>query len=251
MTNNLLRSGGTRAKLGDMSTFIVIRSDERDRWRDAAVDSRQSFPATGNFDLEANAFGLLLVHNDDTVSPGEGFDMHFHRDVEIVTWVIEGAVHHRDSGSDGITEVRAGMAQHISAGSGVRHSEVNAGGYTSRSPVRVVQSWLPADEKGTRPFHASHDFSGATGLIHVAGQGSPLPIGTAGADLYVALVDAAPVTVPGAAYVHLYVIDGEVSVAGETLNAGDVLRGRDVEKLEVEGSGQILVWVMERGISGE
>lgn len=235
-----------------MSTFTVIRSAERDHWRDAAIHSRQSFPATGNFDLEANAFGLLMVHNDDIVAPGEGFDMHFHKDVEIVTWVIDGAVHHRDSGSDDVTEVRAGMAQHISAGAGVRHSEVNAGGYTSGSPVRVVQSWLPADVKGTTPFHASHDFSAdvaAGGLFQVAGPDSPLPLGTAGAAMYIALIDATPLTLPGAPYVHLYVMDGEVTVAGETLREGDVLRGRDVEKLEATGQGQVLIWVMDRAIT--
>ncbi|MDO5668384.1 MAG: pirin family protein [Corynebacterium sp.] len=230
-------------------TTTVVRSEERDRWRDAAIDSRQSFPATGNFDLEANAFGLLLVHNDDTVAPGEGFDMHFHKDVEIVTWVIEGAVHHRDSGSEHITEVRAGMAQHISAGSGVRHSEVNAGGYTSGRTVRVVQSWLPADELGTPPSHASHDFSGRQGLTQIAGPGSPLPLGTSGASLYIALIDATPLTVPGSAYVHLYVLSGRIDVAGHTLAEGDVLRGRDVEKLEVTGDGEILVWMMDRAIN--
>ncbi|MDO5512572.1 pirin family protein [Corynebacterium sp.] len=228
-----------------MAGFTVVRSEERDRWRDAAVDSRQSFPATGNFDLEANAFGLLLVHNDDTVSPGEGFDMHFHKDVEIVTWVIEGAVHHRDSGSEGITEVRAGMAQHISAGSGVRHSEVNAGGYTSGRRLRVVQSWLPADVPGTAPSHASHDFSDRRGLTQVAGPDSPLPLGTAGAAMYVA---RAPVTIPVAAFVHLYVIEGRIDAAGHPLESGDVLRATDAEDVEVRGEGEILVWVMERGV---
>lgn len=235
-----------------MSTFTVIRSADRDHWRDSAILSRQSFPATGNFDLEANAFGLLMMHNDDIVAPGEGFDMHFHKDVEILSWIVDGAVHHRDSGSDEITEVRAGMAQHISAGSGVRHSEVNAGGYTSGRTVRVVQSWLPADEKGTPPSHKSHDFAAdlaAGGVFQVAGPGSPLPLGTTGAALYIARVDAAPVTLPGSAYVHLYVIDGEVEVAGETLREGDVLRGRDVEKLEVTGQGQVLHWVMDRAIT--
>lgn len=246
-----LRFASSKAKLCDMSTFTVIRSADRDHWRDAAIHSRQSFPATGNFDLEANAFGLLMVHNDDSVAPGEGFDMHFHKDVEIVTWVIEGAVRHRDSGSDDVTEVRARMAQHISAGSGVRHSEVNAGGYTSGSTVRVVQSWLPADELGTVPSHRSHDFADERGLIHVAGPGSPLPLGTADASMFVALIDAAPVTVPGDAYVHLYVISGEVTAGGEALAEGDVLRARDVEKLVVEGHGEILVWVMGRAITAE
>lgn len=231
-----------------MATFTVVRSAERDHWRDAAILSRQSFPATGNFDLEGNAFGLLLVHNDDVVAPGEGFDMHFHKDVEIVSWIVEGAVRHRDSGSDDITEVRAGMAQHISAGSGVRHSEVNAAGYTSGRSVRVVQSWLPADERGTVPSHRSHDFSAelaAGGLFRVAGEGSPLPLGTAGASLF---VGTGPGTVPGGAYVHVYVISGLVDAAGHHLAEGDTLRGTDVPDVEIRGEGQVLAWVMERGV---
>lgn len=241
--------GTPDARLGDMTTFAIIRSGDRDHWRDSAIISRQSFPATGNFDLEANAFGLLMMHNDDIVAPGEGFDMHFHKDVEIISWIVDGAVHHRDSGSDDITEVRAGMAQYISAGSGVRHSEINAGGYTSGSHVRVVQSWLPADVKGTVPTHATHDFSGQTGLVPVAGPNAPLPLGTAGASLHLVRVDDTPVIVPGSAYVHFFVISGEMTVAGHSLQEGDVLRGRDVEKLEVTGSGEALVWVMDRAIN--
>lgn len=228
----------------------VVRSGERDIWRDAALTSRQSFPATGNFDLAANAFGLLMVHNDDTVAPGEGFDMHQHDNVEIVTWVVEGRLRHRDSGAEGVTELGAGCAQHISAGSGVRHSEVNAAGYTSRESARVVQSWLPADTRDTTPFHAAHDFHEAlaTGdLVQIAGPGSPLPLGTAGAALYTARLSS-EVSLPTGAFVHLYVIRGYAEVAGHRLTEGDVLRATDTEKLVVNGEGEILVWVMDRGI---
>jgi quercetin 2,3-dioxygenase len=233
-----------------MSTFRVVRSGERDLWRDAALTSRQSFPATGNFDLAANAFGLLMVHNDDVVAPGEGFDMHQHDNVEIVTWVVEGRLRHRDSGAEGVTELGAGSAQHISAGSGVRHSEVNAAGYTSRSPVRVVQSWLPADIPDTTPFHASHDFNEELdrgGLVQVAGPDSPLPLGTAGAALYAARLTS-EVTVPAGGCVHLYVIDGQVEAAGHRLGEGDALRATDTGELTVNGAAEILVWVMSRGI---
>lgn len=233
-----------------MSTYRVVRSADRDIWRDAALTSRQSFPATGNFDLAANAFGLLMVHNDDTVAPGEGFDMHQHDNVEILTWVIEGRLRHRDSGAEGATELGAGCAQHISAGSGVRHSEVNAAGYTSRERVRVVQSWLPADARDTVPCHAAHDFNGALadgGLVQVAGPGSPLPLGTAGAALYVARFTG-QVTLPAGAYVHLYVLGGQVEVAGGQLTEGDALRATDTEALRVSGAAEILVWVMQRGI---
>ncbi|QGU03482.1 pirin family protein [Corynebacterium comes] len=232
-----------------MSTIRVIRSAERDIWRDSALISRQSFPATGNFDLAANAFGLLLVHNDDVVAPGEGFDMHQHDNVEIVTWIVDGRLRHRDSGSGDATELGAGSAQHISAGSGVRHSEVNAAGYTSRSHVRVVQSWLPADTRDTAPFHSSHDFNAALaggGLVPVAGPDSPLPLGTGGAALYAARLTS-EVTVPAGAFIHLYVIRGHVAVAGEHLGEGDTLRATDAGPLTVVGEGEILVWVMERG----
>lgn len=228
----------------------VVRSGERDIWRDPALTSRQSFPATGNFDLAANAFGLLMVHNDDTVAPGEGFDMHQHDNVEIVTWVVEGRLRHRDSGAEGVTELGAGCAQHISAGSGVRHSEVNAAGYTSRERVRVVQSWLPADVRDTAPFHATHDFNAGLaggGLVQVAGPGSPLPLGTAGAALYAAKLNG-EVTVPAGAFVHLYVISGQAEVADEQLTEGDALRTTGTEALSVTGAAEILVWVMQRGI---
>lgn len=233
-----------------MSTISVVRSGERDIWRDPALTSRQSFPATGNFDLAANAFGLLMVHNDDVVAPGEGFDMHQHDNVEIVTWVVEGRLRHRDSGVAGCTELGAGSAQHISAGSGVRHSEVNAAGYTSRERVRVVQSWLPADARDTTPFHASRDFNvelAGGGLVQIAGPGSPLPLGTTGAALYAAR-STGKVTVPTGAFVHLYVISGQVEAAGHHLGEGDVLRVTDAESLTVNGGAEILVWVMDREI---
>lgn len=241
-----------------MTTFTVIPSADRDHWRDPAVISRQSFPATGSFDLEANAFGLLMVHNDDIVSPGEGFDMHFHKDMEIVSWIVEGAIRHRDSGSDEATTVVAGMAQHISAGSGVRHSEVNASGYTSRQTARIVQSWLPADRPGTTPSHKAHDFNSALnardGFVKVAGPGSPLPLGTSGATMWVARLRGQSATLPGAAFIHLYVVSGAVTVDGHELTEGDVLRAESAEsaentiELSIEGSGEVLAWLMGRAI---
>lgn len=235
-------------------TVTVVRSAERDLWRDAALTSRQSFPATGNFDLAAGAFGLLMVHNDDTVAPGEGFDMHSHDNVEIITWVVDGRLRHRDNGSTTATELGPGCAQHISAGSGVRHSEVNAAGYTSRETVRVVQSWLPADHRDTPPFHASHDFTPTlidAPLVPVAGPSSPLPLGTAGAALWAGRPDAGTdVPLPRARYLHVYVIHGRLSLAEEDLAEGDVARlidHGDVTAHAVTGS-EILVWAMDRAL---
>ncbi len=234
-----------------MPTFTIVPSADRDHWKDSTVISRQSFPATGSFNLEANAFGLLMVHNDDIVSPGEGFDMHFHKDVEIVSWIVEGAVKHRDSGSHSATVISAGMAQHISAGSGVRHSEVNNAGYTSRKTARIVQSWLPADTAGTTPSHKAHDFNDALSagaFIQVAGPDSPLPLGTAGASMWVARLSDSVTELPGAPFIHLYVVSGNITAVGHDLAAGDVLRAQDAENLTVEGTAEVLAWVMKRGI---
>lgn len=235
-----------------MPTVTIIHSGDRDRWRDAAVDSFQSFPATGSFNLEENAFGLLMIHNDDVVSPGEGFDMHYHQDQEIVSWIVDGAVRHRDSGATEASIITAGMAQHISAGSGVRHSETNAAGYTSRQSVRIVQSWLPADTLGTAPSHRSADFSGALSsgrFVRVAGPDSPLPLGTTGATMWVARLDGTSQILVGSTFVHFYVISGEVLVEGHLLNTGDTLRATDILELKVEGEGEVLAWVMDRAIS--
>src|SRR5699024_2682033 len=120
--------GGRESRVVDVTTtsgMRVIRSAERDHWRNSWLDSWQSFPATGNFDLAGNAFGVLLVHNDDVIAPGEGLDAHQHASVEIVSWVVEGALVHRDSEGNTGT-IRPGVAQRMSAGDRVVHSERNA-----------------------------------------------------------------------------------------------------------------------------
>lgn len=239
-----------------MSTEI-IRAVERHVWRDAALFSRQSFPATGNFDLAAGAFGLLLVHNDDVVSPGEGFDMHSHRDVEIITWVLAGRIRHRDSGDPEVTELGPHQAQHISAGSGIRHSEVNAAGYLSREHLRVVQSWLPADRPGTHPFHRSHDFRAAlaaTGALIPVASGTPrvapLTIGTAGATLWAAhLAPGDTLQLPTNAFVHCYLSGGSVELADHrVLSEGDALRLTGWEKTRIHSptGAELLIWEMTR-----
>lgn len=250
----------TNAKLIDMSTKIsqssdatsrsltIIKASERQRWRDYAVDSRQSFPGTGNFDLIDNAFGLLMMHNDDIVNPGEGFDMHQHDNAEIVSWIMEGAVRHRDSsGKESV--VSAGQSQAISAGAGIRHSEVNAAGYSSRDKLRVIQMWLPPDAEDAPPSHSSADFSldiersRRTGEFFTVATGdqppnteadseatAPLHILTSGAELEVAyLTRGVQSHLPEAAFVHFFVAEGHVKVTpiqGEAmvLSEGDVLR---------------------------
>ena len=264
---------------------LVIRSADRHIWPGAEVRSRQSFAATGNSDFIGNAFGLLLVHNDDVVAPGEGFDMHQHRDVEIVSWIIDGRVRHRDSDGRDLL-LTPGMSQHVSAGSGVRHSEVNANGFTSGRSLRVIQVWLPPDRTGTTPRHAEADFSAALaagGFVTVAvgpdREGdddarlrddtasptapNPLRTGTTGAVFRVAHMtpgETLTATDGEAPYVHVFVATGEVTVggpaseqltgdsgsgAGTTLSEGDAVRLTGAGALTLTASAPSEVLVWE------
>src|SRR5215207_2635281 len=105
-------------------TVEIKRAGERFHTRIDWLDSWHSFSFGGHYDPNEVGHGLLLVNNDDRVAPAAGFGMHPHRDMEIVTWVLDGAVEHRDtSGGEGV--ITPGQAQRMSAGTGVRHSEVN------------------------------------------------------------------------------------------------------------------------------
>ena len=126
------------------------------------LDSRHSFSFGSHYDPTDTHFGLLLVSNDDRVEPGRGFDTHPHRDTEIVTWVLEGSLVHQDSeGHSGI--VHPGLAQRMSAGSGILHSERNdayrADPSRPATPVHFVQMWVVPDTDGGAPGYEQHDIA--------------------------------------------------------------------------------------------
>lgn len=240
--------------------ITVIASAARDRWRGSDVDSRQAFPATGNFDLSANAFGPLQIHNDDRVSPGAGFDMHHHQDAEIVTWVVEGNLRHRDSGGADVI-LSPGMAQAISAGSGVSHAEVNAAGYTGKSFLRVVQMWLRPDSAGTEPRHCEGDFrdlisepnelhliAAGDNVTDVRGQlPRPLRIGTDNSRLRYVLLEHGSVRLPLSEFTHIYLLRGSATVGSESLAEGDQARivSSVSETVAVSGDdAELLIWSM-------
>ena len=119
------------------------------------LDSKHSFSFGHHRDPDNTHHGLLLVSNDDVVLPGAGFDTHPHRDMEIVTWVLKGSLVHQDSeGNTGV--LYPGLAQRMSAGTGILHSEKNdswrtQGGPSHDEPVRFIQMWIPPDERGIQP----------------------------------------------------------------------------------------------------
>src|SRR5512146_2546783 len=132
----------------------VRRAGERAATRLGWLDSKHSFSFGRRYDPANTHHGLLLVNNDDTVKPGSGFETHPHRDMEIVTWVLQGSLVHQDStGHSGV--IYPGLAQRMSAGRGIMHSEKNdswrLSGDAHRDPVHFVQLWVVPDEGGITP----------------------------------------------------------------------------------------------------
>jgi redox-sensitive bicupin YhaK (pirin superfamily) len=231
------------------------------------LESRHSFSFGRHYDVSNTHFGLLLVNNDDIVLPGTGFETHPHRDMEIVTWVLRGQLVHQDSaGHNGV--IYPGLAQRMSAGRGIRHSEKNdswrlTGGPEHREPVRFVQMWVAPDEAGIDPGYqqlAIADELLGGGLVPVASGGAAhgdeaaIRISQKDATLHAArLAPGASVTLPTAPFVHLYVPLGDVTLEGSagSLGEGDAARieGSGGERVTAGPAGaEILVWEMRAGL---
>lgn len=231
----------------------IRRAEDRFQTTSDWLDSRHSFSFGPYYDPANVGFGLLLVHNDEVVAPGTGFDTHPHQDLEIVTWVLRGALAHQDSeGNSGI--VYPGLAQRMSAGSGIQHSERNDAG----EPVRYVQMWVRPDEVDLDPSyqHAEVSDSLATGELVPIASGLPKHAGLAAirinqrkAGLYAArLAPAQSVHLPTAPYVHLFVALGTISLEGAAdLGTADAARlvAADGQRITAGPDGaEVLVWEM-------
>jgi redox-sensitive bicupin YhaK (pirin superfamily) len=209
-------------------TIVVQRAAERFHTRTGWLDSWHSFNFGPHYDPENTHHGLLLVLNDDVVAPSTGFGMHGHRDMEIVTWVLEGAVEHRDSeGNHGVIE--PGLAQRMSAGRGIRHSEMNP---SATLPVHLVQMWVLPDTEGIDPGYEQRSVGDAlhTGeLVAIAsgrGHEGAVSIHQRDAVCWVGrLGPGATAAVPDAPHVHVFVARGSVDLAGAgPLDEGDGAR---------------------------
>ena len=242
----------------------VRRAADRFRTSLDWLDSSHSFSFGPHYDPANTSHGLLLVNNDDVVAAGSGFDTHPHRDMEIVTWVLRGSLVHQDSeGHSGV--VVPGLAQRMSAGRGILHSERNDAFALDperpREPVHFVQMWVVPDETGLPPGYEQREIADellAGSLVPVA-SGMAVHDGAAAvrirnrhAALHAArLAPGQSVQLPDAPYLHLFVPLGSVDLEGAgPLAAGDAVRctstgGQRVTALE---TAEVLIWEMHAGI---
>jgi redox-sensitive bicupin YhaK (pirin superfamily) len=240
----------------------IRRSDERFRTRTGWLDSRHSFSFGPHYDPANTGFGALLVSNDDRVAPGTGFDTHPHRDMEIVTWVLEGALVHQDStGRNGV--IHPGLAQRMSAGTGILHSEKNdswtlTGGPRHDEPVHFVEMWVLPDEPGAAPGYEQLDITEELqrGSLVTVASGMPayadraaIRIRNRDAALHAArLRPGGTIELPSAPYVHLYLARGEVDLEGAgRLAEGDAARitGGGGQRVTAGADGaEVLAWEM-------
>jgi len=135
----------------------IRRAQDRGRASFGWLDSRHTFSFGHYYDPEHMGFGALKVINEDVVQPGAGFDTHGHRDMEIISYVLDGALEHRDSIGNG-SVIRPGDVQRMTAGTGIRHSEFNA---SREEPVHFLQIWILPERAGLEPGYEQRHFTDA------------------------------------------------------------------------------------------
>ncbi|HUJ33510.1 MAG TPA: pirin family protein [Candidatus Acidoferrum sp.] len=226
--------------------MLQIRpSEERGRNKLSWLDTRFTFSFDQYYDPEHVNFRALRVLNEDVVAPKQGFGMHPHRDMEILTWILEGAIEHRDStGGSGV--IRPGELQHMSAGTGVMHSEFNP---SPKEPVHLLQIWILPERKGLKPEYDQLAFSDAElrgKFHHVAGPKATVTIHQ-DADLYIARLDKAGEAkhaLEAGRHAWLQVARGAVRVNGKELRAGDgaAFSNEPEVRVEAKDSSEVLLF---------
>ncbi|MBQ0998375.1 pirin family protein [Streptomyces sp. RK62] len=199
----------------------------------AGITSRHAFSFGPHYDPDNLRFGAVIACNEERLAPGAGFDEHPHSHTEIVTWVVEGELTHRDS-TGHATVVRPGDVQRLSSAGGVRHVERN----DADVPLVFVQTWLAPLSPGGDPAYE---------IVHGIADSTPYAVPEAGAMLHVRRLTAGERTaVPDAAYLYLHVARGEVRLAGEELGPGDAARITGAADLEAVAlaPAELLVWEM-------
>lgn len=213
------------------------------------LDSYHSFSFSEYYDPQHMGFGSLRVINDDRIEPGAGFGTHGHKNMEIITYVLEGGIAHKDSIGNG-SVIRPGDVQRMSAGKGVMHSEFNA---SKEAPAHLLQIWIEPNVSEITPSYEEKNFDAAEkrGKLRLIAS----PDGRDGsvtihqdADLYAGLLDGAervilPLRAGRKAYLH--VARGQVNVNGRQLEAGDALKVVNETEIEISDGQQAEVLLFD------
>jgi redox-sensitive bicupin YhaK (pirin superfamily) len=228
------------------------RASDRFHTTLAWLDSWHSFNFGPHYDPNEQGHGLLLVSNDDRVRPGAGFGTHGHRDMEIVTWVLEGSLEHRDTTGQAGT-LYPGLAQRMSAGWGIQHSEMNA---SQHEEVHFVQMWVLPDTLGVEPSYEQRDINADLdrgGLVPIAsgrGHDAAIRLQQGAAVLWGGrLQPTETVIVPEARHVHLFVARGSAALEDcGPLDEGDAARltaGGALELTACPDGAEVLIWATD------
>jgi redox-sensitive bicupin YhaK (pirin superfamily) len=242
-------SFGHRVRAKEVHMLEVRRSEDRGYADHGWLKSYHSFSFADYFDEAHIEHGPLRVINEDRVAPGQGFGTHGHRDMEIISYVLEGELAHRDSIGNGST-IRPGDVQRMSAGLGVRHSEFNP---SSSQPVHFLQIWIQPNARGIVPSYEEKKFSaeekrGRLRLIASPDQADGSVLIHQDARVYAGLFDGAEQATldlgrERLGYVH--VARGAITVNGTKLGTGDALKLADVQSVTLEDGKDAEVLVFD------
>jgi len=226
------------------SLFRIQRASERYSASHGWLQTFHSFSFADYYDADNLNWGALRVLNDDVIAPNRGFDPHPHRDMEILTYVLSGELTHEDSmGHEGV--VKPGCVQYMSAGTGVVHSEKNP----SDKPLHLLQMWVIPDSKGHAPQYGQLDLEekDRTDQLLLVASGKT---GTASirihqdASFFIARLEKKKLThaFGNDRLGFLFIAGGGILANGHALKTGDAVRMADLGKLDLSGSGEVVLW---------
>ena len=227
----------------------IRRSDERGFADHGWLKSFHSFSFADYFDPQHVEFGPLRVINEDRVAPGQGFGTHGHRDMEIISYVLDGELAHKDSMGNGST-IRPGDVQRMSAGRGILHSEFNP---SAESPVHFLQIWIQPDRERIEPSYEEKRFSnedkrGRLRLIASPDRSDGSVLIHQDARLYAGLfngTESAQLEVAPGRRIYVHVARGSLAANATQLNAGDALKLEDVRQLTLAAGSDAEVLVFD------
>lgn len=230
--------------------MITVRNaDERGRANHGWLKSSHTFSFANYWDPDEQGFSDLLVINDDRVIAGKGFGQHPHRDMEIFSYVLEGALEHKDTLGTG-SVIKPGDVQLMSAGSGVAHSEFN---HSKSQPVHFLQIWIVPNERGATPRYQQQHFSDDEKrgklrlIISPEGKQGSLQV-RQDARVYAGLFDGdehATLTLADNRYAYVHVARGRIELNGQLLREGDGVRMRKEQLIELSNGHDAEVLVFD------